>query len=60
VTAVITSSFVERARQQQIAESESAEAVGIEQLTARLAEITARLERIQETLDLGGSHTMPR
>jgi voltage-gated potassium channel len=55
VTAVITSSFVERARQQRIADSETAEALGIEQLTAQLAEITSRLERIQQTLDPGGS-----
>ena len=55
VTAVITSSFVERARQQRIADSETAEPVGIEQLTAQLSEITSRLERIQQTLDLGGS-----
>ena len=50
VTAVITSSFVERARQQRIADSETADAVGIEQLTAQLSEITARLERIQQSL----------
>ena len=55
VTAVITSSFVERARQERIAELETAEAVGIEQLTAQLAEITSRLERIQQTLESGGS-----
>ena len=55
VTAVITSSFVERARQQRIADSETAEAVGIEQLTAQLSEITSRLERIQQTLDSGAS-----
>ena len=55
VTAVITSSFVERARQQRIADSETAEAVGIEQLTAQLSEITSRLEQIQQTLDSGAS-----
>ena len=55
VTAVITSSFVERARQERIADTETAEAVGAEQLTAQLAEITSRLERIQQTLDSGGS-----
>ena len=54
VTAVITSSFVERARQERIADSETAEAVGIEQLTAQLSDITSRLDRIQQTLDLGG------
>ena len=55
VTAVITSSFVERARQQRIADAETAEAVGIEQLTAQLSEITSRLERIERALDPGGS-----
>ncbi len=55
VTAVITSSFVERARQERIADSETAEAVGAEQLIAQLSEITSRLERIQQTLDSGGS-----
>jgi voltage-gated potassium channel len=55
VTAVITSSFVERARQQRIAELETEEAVGNEQLTAQLSEITSRLERLRQTLDRGGS-----
>jgi voltage-gated potassium channel len=55
VTAVITSSFVERARQERIAEVETAEASDIEQLTAQLSEITKRLDRIQQTLDSGGS-----
>ncbi|MGY4771490.1 potassium channel family protein [Kribbella sp. CWNU-51] len=59
VTAVITSSFVERARQQQIANSETAEAAGTEQLTAQLAEITAKLEQIQQTLAPGGSAEAP-
>ena len=59
VTAVITSSFVERARQERIADSETAEAVGIEQLAAQLAEITSRLERIQQTLDPEGSAGAP-
>ena len=59
VTAVITSSFVERARQQRIAESETEEAVGIEQLAAQLSEITSRLDRIQQTLDPGGSAERP-
>jgi voltage-gated potassium channel len=44
VTAVITSSFVERARQQQIAESESAEAVGIE--SPNMLVCSAALSRI--------------
>ncbi len=55
VTAVITSSFVERARQQRIADIETAETVGDEQLTAQLSEITSWLDRIQQTLDSGGS-----
>ena len=55
VTAVITSSFVERAREQRVADTETAEAVGTEQLAAQLSEITARLERIQQTLDAGSS-----
>ncbi len=55
VTAVITSSFVERARREGVAELKTDEAVGIEQLTAQLAEITSRLERLQQTLDGGGS-----
>ena len=55
VTAVITSSFVERARQQQLADSDTADGVGVEQLTAQLSEITSRLERIQQTLDSRGS-----
>jgi voltage-gated potassium channel len=59
VTAVITSSFVERARQQQIADSETGEEVGIEQLTAQLAEITSRLKQIQQTLESGGSTGTP-
>jgi len=53
VTAVITSSFVERARQQRIADSQTTDAVGIEQLTAQLSEINSRLERIQQTLGHG-------
>ena len=55
VTAVITSSFVERARQQGIAELETEEAVGNEHLAAQLSEITSRLERLQQILDPGGS-----
>jgi voltage-gated potassium channel len=55
VTAVITSSFVERARQQRIAHIDTAETVGDEQLTAQLLEITSRLDRIQQALDSGGS-----
>jgi voltage-gated potassium channel len=55
VTAVITSSFVERARQARITESETAEAMGIEKLAAQLSDVTVRLERIQQILDSGGS-----
>jgi voltage-gated potassium channel len=55
VTAVITSSFVERARQQRIGEEETAEAMSFEQLTAQLSEITSRLERIERALDPAGS-----
>ncbi len=56
VTAVITSSFVERARQERITEIETAEAVGAEQLKVQLSEITSRLEQIQQTLDSGHTH----
>ena len=55
VTAVITSSFVERARQARITDSETAESVGVEKLAAQLSDVTARLERIQQILDSGGS-----
>jgi voltage-gated potassium channel len=55
VTAVITSSFVERARQERIADSRTADADAAEQLTAQLSEITTRLEQIQQSLDSGGS-----
>ena len=55
VTAVITSSFVERARQERAAASDATESTAVEQLTAQLAEITARLDRIQRTLERGES-----
>jgi voltage-gated potassium channel len=55
VTAVITSSFVERARRERIADTETTGAVGAEQLAAQLAEITSRLDRIQQTIDAAGS-----
>jgi hypothetical protein len=55
VTAVITSSFVERARRERMADTETGEAVDAEQLVAQLSEITSRLDRIQRTLDSGGS-----
>ena len=48
VTAVITSGFVDRARQRRVADSEAAAEAGLEQLTAQLSEITSRLERIQQ------------
>ena len=53
VAVLIFSSFVERARQRMGAES--AEPVVAEQLTQHLSEITSRLDRIQQTLDSGGS-----
>ncbi|HKE70837.1 MAG TPA: potassium channel family protein [Nocardioidaceae bacterium] len=55
VTAVITSSFVERARQERAAASDATESTAVEQLTAQLAEINARLDRIQRTLERGES-----
>ena len=55
VTAVITSSFVERARQERIAHTGAADEVGAEQLMAQLSEIASRLERIEQTLGSGGS-----
>ena len=58
VTAAITSSFVERARQERARREQAARAAeptGIEQLTSQLAEITARLDRIQRTLEHGES-----
>ena len=55
VTAVITSGFVERARQQRVAESATEDALGVEQLTAQLAQISSRLEQIQQTLDARAS-----
>jgi len=51
VTAVITSGFVEPARQQRVAESATEDALGVEQLTAQLAQISSRLDRLQQTLD---------
>ncbi len=48
-------SIVERARQEEIADSETAVAVAVEELSAQLSEITSRLERIRQTLDLQGS-----
>ena len=56
VTALITSSFVERARLERAAEAGASdgEATGVDKLAAQLAEISARLDRIQRTLELGG------
>lgn len=51
ITAAITSSFVERARRDWVAETDAAEADRIEELSAQLADVTARLEQIQETLE---------
>jgi voltage-gated potassium channel len=53
VTAAITSSFVGRAQQERAAESDAADATGLQQLAAQLSEITARLDRIQRTLEPG-------
>ena len=55
VTAAITSSFVERARREQTTPADLEERVRIEQLAGELADIKARLERMQRTLDRGGS-----
>jgi voltage-gated potassium channel len=51
VTAAITSSFVERAQSERAAASDAAEASGVERLIAQLSEISARLERIERTLE---------
>jgi voltage-gated potassium channel len=48
VTAAITSSFVERARRERDAEAES---ISADRLTAQLADISARLERIERALE---------
>jgi voltage-gated potassium channel len=55
VTAAITSSFVERARREQTSSADQEELLRTEQLAAELADIKARLERIQRILDGGGS-----
>jgi voltage-gated potassium channel len=55
VTAVITSSFIERARQERAATFDATETADVDQLTAQLAEISARLDRIQRTLERGES-----
>ena len=53
VTAAITSSFVERAQRERAAASVAADTVGMERLTAQLAAIDARLERIERAMELG-------
>ena len=53
VTAAITSSFVERAQRERAAASDAADTVGMERLTAQLAAIDARLERIERAMELG-------
>jgi voltage-gated potassium channel len=50
VTALITSSFVERARRERMIRAGSSEHDGARQLDVRLDEITARLERIERVL----------
>jgi hypothetical protein len=46
---------VERARQERIADSQTADADAVEQLAAQLSEITSRLEQIQQSLDPGSA-----
>jgi voltage-gated potassium channel len=55
VTAAITSSFVERAQRERVTESDAAEAIGVEQLSAQLAEITAGLARLERILERGSA-----
>lgn len=55
VTAAITSSFVERARREQPSPADLEERLRLEQLAGELADIKAQLERMQRTLDRGGS-----
>jgi voltage-gated potassium channel len=55
VTAAITSSFVERARREHAASSTASGSADHEELLARLAEISARLDRIQQELEIDGS-----
>jgi voltage-gated potassium channel len=50
VTAVITSGYVERRRQQQRGQA-LGDAVGVEELTAQLADLTSRIDRLQRTID---------
>jgi voltage-gated potassium channel len=56
VTAAITSSFVERARREQAAKAgEPATHEAVARVSNQLAEITARLERIEDALAVDGS-----
>jgi voltage-gated potassium channel Kch len=55
VTAAITSSFVERARRERAAETEASDKAGLEQMAAQLAEISSRIEQLQQSLEPGGS-----
>jgi voltage-gated potassium channel Kch len=50
VTAAITSSFVERARREQLKSSPDTEPVWAEQLTVQLTELKAQLDHIERTL----------
>src|SRR5205823_2198962 len=54
VTVAITSSFVERARRERTPMAEAEEQISAKQLAAQLADITARLNRIERTLPPGG------
>jgi voltage-gated potassium channel len=54
VTAAITSSFVERAHRERVAEADATETLGLEQLVHQLSEITAGLARIERSLELRG------
>jgi voltage-gated potassium channel Kch len=55
VTAAITSSFVERARRERAAETEAADTAALERVAAQLAEISARIDQLQQSLEPGGS-----
>jgi voltage-gated potassium channel len=59
VTAVITSSFVERARRERMPQSDGPETSGTDQISAELADIKAQLEHIQRMLELGTSASPP-
>lgn len=59
VTAAITSSFVERARQERAASLAGQQATDVERLSAQLAVIQERLERIQQAIETRGSDHRP-